>query len=53
MPPKETQCFLTSHRALPKIRLGTSLMVQGLRICLALQGMWVQFLDGEPRSHMH
>ena len=52
MPPKETQCFLTLHRALPKIRLGTSLMVQGLRICLAVQGTWVQSFVRELRSHM-
>jgi len=31
--------------------LPTSL-VQWLRIHLPMQGMWVQFMDGELRSHM-
>ena len=31
---------------------GTSLVVQGLRICLPMQGMWVQSLVGELRSHI-
>ena len=30
----------------------TSLVVQWLRICLPMQGMWVWFLVGEMRSHM-
>ena len=34
------------------IRLGTSLMVQWLRICLAMQGTWIQNLVRELRSHM-
>ena len=33
-------------------RTGTSLMVQWLRICLAMQRTWVQSLVGELRSHM-
>ena len=31
---------------------GTSLVVQWLRILLAMQETWVQSLDGELRSHM-
>ena len=31
---------------------GTSLVVQWLRICLAMQGTWVQFLIKEQRSHV-
>ena len=31
---------------------GTSLVVQGLRMCLAMQGTQVQSLVGELRSHM-
>ena len=31
---------------------GTCLVVQWLRIRLAMQGMWVQFLVGDLRSHM-
>ena len=31
---------------------GTSLMVQWLRICLAMQGTWVESLEGELRSYM-
>ena len=31
---------------------GTSLAVQWLRLCLLTQGMWVQSLVGEVRSHM-
>ena len=31
---------------------GTSLVVQGLRICLTIQGMWVQSLVRELKSHM-
>ena len=33
-------------------RLGTSLAVQWLRLHLPMQGMWVQPLLGEIRSHM-
>ena len=32
--------------------LGTSLVVQWLRICLAMQGKWVQSLVRKPRSHV-
>ena len=32
--------------------VGTSLVVQWLRICLQMQGTWVQSLVGEPRFHM-
>ena len=32
--------------------LGTSLVVQWLRTCLAMQGTWVRTLVGEPKSHM-
>ena len=32
--------------------LGVSLMVQWLRICLAIQGTWVRSLVRELRSHM-
>ena len=35
-----------------KIRLGTSLMVQWLRLDLPKQGAWVQSLVREMRSHM-
>ena len=31
---------------------GTSLAVQWLRICLAMQGTWIPFLVGESRSYM-
>ena len=31
---------------------GTSLVAQWLRICLAMQRMWVQSLVGEVRSYM-
>ena len=31
---------------------GTSLAVQWLRLCLPVQGVWVQSLVGELRSHM-
>ena len=31
---------------------GTSLVVQWLRIHLAMKGTWVQPLVGEPRSHV-
>ena len=34
-------------------RLGTSLVVQWLKICLPVQGMQVWFLVGELRSQMH
>ena len=33
-------------------KIRTSLVVQWLRICLPMQGMWVQALVGELRSHM-
>jgi len=32
--------------------IGTSLAVQGCRICLPMKGTWVLFLVGELRSHM-
>ena len=35
-----------------KYQSGTSLVVQWLRICPAVQGTWVQYLVGELRSHM-
>ena len=35
-----------------KNQKGTSLVVQWLRICLPMQGTWVQSLLGELRSHM-
>ena len=38
--------------SLQKVLLGTSLVVQWLRIYLAMQGMWVQSLVGEVRFHM-
>ena len=31
---------------------GTSLVIQWLRICLAMQGMWVRSLVRELRFHM-
>ena len=31
--------------------IGTSLVVQWLRLCLAIQGAWVHFLVGEIRAH--
>ena len=31
---------------------GTSLVVQWLRICLVMQGMWVRSLVRELRSHV-
>ena len=33
-------------------KLGTSLVIQGLRICLAMQGTWVPSLVREPSSHL-
>ena len=42
---------LLYHRSQNDIR-GTYLVVQWLRICLAMQGTQVQFLVGELRSHM-
>ena len=38
------------ERSLENAFLGTSLVVQWLRIHLAVQGMWVQSLVGELRS---
>ena len=35
-----------------KNRAGTSLVIQWLRICLPMQGMWVLYLVMEPRFHM-
>lgn len=35
-----------------KCQSGTSLVGQGLRICPAVQGMWVQDLVRELRSHV-
>ena len=35
-----------------KLNLGTSLVVQWLRICLSMQGVWVRSLVGELGSHM-
>ena len=35
-----------------KIYLGVFLVVQWLRICLPMQGMWVQSLVRELRFHM-
>lgn len=32
---------LTIERKLKRVLLGTSLVVQGLSACLAMQGMWV------------
>ena len=32
--------------------LGTSLVIQWLRLCLPMQRLWVQSLVGELRSHM-
>ena len=34
------------------VRTGTSLVVQWLRICLAMDRMWIPALVGELRSHM-
>ena len=34
------------------LQFGTSLAVQWFGTCLAMQGMWVQFLAGELRSHV-
>ena len=31
---------------------GSSLAVQGLRLCLPMQGVWIPSLLGEPRSHI-
>ena len=36
----------------PVKRSGTSLAIQWLRLCLLVQGVWVQSLVWEPRSHM-
>jgi len=37
---------------LSRIRIGgTSLVVRWLRICLVIQGTWVQFLVGELSPH--
>ena len=35
-----------------KVNLGTSLMVQGLGLCLPMEKMWIQSLVGDLRSHM-
>ena len=32
--------------------MGTSLLVQWLRLCLIMQGVWVRYLVGEVRPHM-
>ena len=39
-------------QGMTSMHLETSLVVQWLRICLPVQGMWVQSLVGELRSHM-
>ena len=41
-----------SSRNKNKMNLGTSLVVQWLRICLPMQGTQVQSQVGELRSHM-
>jgi len=41
-----------SIQFLGKPKAGTSLVFQGLRIRLAMQGMWVQSLVRELRFHM-
>ena len=38
--------------SLQKVLLGTSMVVQWLKIYLAMQGMWVQSLVGEVGFHM-
>ena len=49
-------CHLRANKKVLKkkktLQFGTSLAVQWFRTCLAMQGMWVQFLAGELRSHM-
>ena len=35
-----------------QLTLGTSLVVQGLRSCLLMQGTWVRSLVGKLRCHM-
>ena len=42
----------TLWRFLKKLKIGTSLVVQWLRSHLPMQGMWVQSLVRELRSHM-
>ena len=51
----EEERFLDSFRTPltdQEISLGTSLVVQWIRVCLAMQETWVQPLVGELRSHM-
>ena len=46
---KSEMCTLWLKKKLPWV--GTSLVVQWLRICLPMQGMNVRSLVGEPKSH--
>ena len=48
----ETENFFISINQLVTKTFGNSLVVQWLRIYVAMQGMWVQFLVGETKvSH--
>ena len=42
----------TVQRLLKRLKIGTSLVVQWLRICLAIYGMWVGSPVREQRSHI-
>ena len=47
-----TQWFLFFFLVYKKPTTGTSLAAQWLRLCLPLQGLWVQSLFGQQRSHV-
>ena len=51
---EESMSFPLVEHVVPskKENIGTSLLVQRLGICLPMQGMRVQSLVGELRSHM-
>ena len=44
--------FYVLKSTVQKRKVGTILMVQGLRVCLGMQGTWVQFLAEELSSYM-
>ena len=49
--PKQQQQKKRGEKNQPQLIFRTSLVVQWLRIRLAMQGTWVQSLVGELRSH--
>ena len=46
-PPTKSVAMTTYFKPLIKVIMGTSLVAQGLRICLSVQGTWVRFLVWE------